>query len=91
MPRAGVLVRAKTADASGITEIIETRTNADGDAEMVLTEWIARPGAVSKEDAQSKVTPHQISVIGDDGEVLVTVPELAVSGKDLTSVVVELQ
>ncbi|MHC4675150.1 MAG: right-handed parallel beta-helix repeat-containing protein, partial [Planctomycetota bacterium] len=64
-PRTDVLLRARNVGDGSIVETVETRTNNKGDAEMVLTEWIARPGTAVKADTQNKATIYQISVIGE--------------------------
>jgi len=88
--RADVMVRAKSMGGMGDAEIVEARTNTKGDAEMVLTEWIARPGTAVKEETQNKAISYQISVIGEDGKVLATIDELPMRGKDRDSIVIKL-
>ena len=57
---------------------------------MVLTEWIVLPGAVARIDGRNTATPHQVSVIGGDGQVLAPLVELEVREKRRSPVVIEL-
>lgn len=80
-PRSGVLVRAKTTADSPAAETVESHTDAKGVAELVLTEWIARPGAVGRVGGQNAATPHRVSVVGDDDQVLAEMNHFEVMGK----------
>ena len=77
-----MLVRAASAANGPVDEKTEVRTNADGIAEMVLTEWVARPGAIARTDPQNAATPHRIAVIDEDGQELAVVEKLAIRGKE---------
>ncbi|UCD30203.1 MAG: right-handed parallel beta-helix repeat-containing protein, partial [Planctomycetota bacterium] len=91
IPRADVLVRAENASGNQMNDIVEARTNAEGDAEMVLTERIVRPGTITNAEVQKTTTVYQISVISEDGKILGTIAELAVRAKDRNPIVITLE
>jgi hypothetical protein len=76
-PRADVVVRVRGADG----RTLEARTDADGQVELVLTEWTARPGEVMQVDGVNTSTPYRVEVVGEEGMVLAVVDELVVRGK----------
>ena len=63
-PISGVAVRAQTRDDSPIPIHINAETNDEGLAELVLTEWISRPGEATKHQGINTAAGVDISIAG---------------------------
>ena len=69
LPRAGVTIRAESGQGSPVPMVDQAQTDAEGVAELVLTEWIARPGSSTRQADRNVVGPYTISVTADDMNV----------------------
>ena len=90
-PKPGVRVQAQIATANPPAAAVETRTGADGMAELTLTEWVARPGATEDKAAKSASSAYRISVLGDDGKELAVMADYVPRGKDRNPVTIEIR
>ncbi len=81
---AGLRVRA-VSQGNGPQEVCEARTDEHGVAELVLTDWVARPGRSRRGNANMR-GPHRLTVLDETGQVLAEVPEMTARGRDLQPV-----
>ncbi|HOW72560.1 MAG TPA: hypothetical protein PKY77_18320 [Phycisphaerae bacterium] len=81
-PKPGLCVQARGTAGPSPAGTIETRTGADGVAELTLIESTVRPGI--KEDSTARSTPraYRLAVIGDDAGELATMANYVPRGKD---------
>ncbi len=85
-PVAGVKVRAQSDPRAPVAVLVEATTDDQGMAELVLPEYIARPGEASKEPGRNTAGPLRISVVAADDREDTPSQTVLVSGKDATPI-----
>ena len=62
LPQAGLRVVAESAAGAGKPEQVNGETDAEGMCRLALTEFVATPGATSRQPGMNNSTPHIITV-----------------------------
>jgi len=63
-------VTARSEDDCGLDEVVTARTDIDGRASIVLTEFVASPFRPKRYDRINNMTPHRLRIISPAGELL---------------------